>query len=54
MFFLDKTGVTHERVVYTLIDALGDIGGIIEIIMILLGILLLPISKHSFYLKASN
>ena len=54
MFYMDKTGISHMREVYTLIDALGDIGGIIEIIFIVFGSIFLPIARHSFYLKASR
>ena len=54
MFYLDETGLSHQREVYTIIDALGDLGGIIEITIIVFGIVFLPISRHSFYLKASR
>jgi hypothetical protein len=33
-------------------DILGDLGGVIEILMIVLGTFLYPISEHSFILKA--
>ena len=29
MFYMDETGISHYREVYTIIGALGDIGGII-------------------------
>lgn len=54
MFLMDETGYHHLREVYNSVDALGDIGGIIEIIFIVFGSLFLPISRHSFYLKASR
>ena len=54
MFYLDKQGISHRREVYTAIDALGDMGGIIEITLIAFGLVLLPISRHSFYLKAAR
>lgn len=54
MFYLDETGLSHQREVYTVIDALGDIGGIIEITFIVFGIVFLPVSRHSFYLRASR
>lgn len=53
MFFMDESGVSHKREVYTSIEALGDIGGIVEILFILVGTIFLPISRHSFYLHAS-
>lgn len=54
MFYLEESGVSHKREVYTSIEALGDIGGILEIIFILFGTIFLPISRHSFYLHASR
>lgn len=51
---MDEVGVHILREVYTAIDALGAIGGIIEIMLILFGFVFLPISSHSFYLKASR
>ena len=51
---MDEIGVSHKREVYAALNALGDIGGFIEITMIIFGIFLLPISRHSFYLRASR
>ena len=53
-FYLDEMGIESKREVYTLIDSLGDIGGIIQIIMIIFGAIILPISSHSYYLQASR
>lgn len=53
-FYMDERGVMHKREVYTLIDSLGDIGGIIEIFFILFGMIFLPISRHSYYLQAAR
>lgn len=33
-------------------DLLGDLGGVTEVIMIIFGFWIYPISEHSFYLKA--
>lgn len=54
MFYLDATGIDYLREVYNLIDALGDIGGIFQIVLIVFGCIFLPISRHSFYLRASR
>lgn len=54
MFYLDETGISHKREVYNFIEALSDIGGIIEIMLILFGLIFLPISRHSFYLHAAR
>ena len=51
---MDERGTSHKREVYTVIDALGDIGGILEIIFLMFGTIFLPISRHSFYLRASR
>ena len=44
----------HSREVYSLIDCLGDLGGLIEIIYYLSYFLLHPISYHSYILKATS
>ena len=49
---LKSQAVTHIRERYRIMDILGDLGGVIEIIMIVLGTVLYPISEHSFILKA--
>lgn len=46
--------MSYQREVYTGIDALGDIGGIIEITIIFFGFIFLPISRHSYYLRAAR
>lgn len=40
----------HERQVYGFIDLLGDLGGILEVIMVITGGLLMPISEHHYIL----
>ena len=52
--FLNEEGVKYTREVYTILDVLGDLGGIVEVIMIIFGFFLFPISEHSFYLKAAR
>jgi hypothetical protein len=54
MFYMDETGISHKREVYNLIEALSDIGGIIEVIFVLFGTIFLPLSRHSFYLHAAR
>ena len=49
---LKNDSITHVRETYRLIDILGDLGGVIEILMLVLGTFLFPISEHSFILKA--
>ena len=40
--------------IYNYFDLLGDLGGVTEIILLVFGFFLLPISKHSFILKATK
>ena len=44
----------HNRAVYGLIDILGDLGGVLEVIMVIMGGLLMPISEHHFTLQAAK
>ena len=44
----------HERSVYSLVDCLGDLGGLVEIIYFLTCVMLSPISYHSYILKATS
>ena len=52
--YLNEEGVNYTREVYHILDVLSDLGGIIEVIMIIFGFILFPISEHSFYLKAAR
>jgi hypothetical protein len=42
----------HTREVYNIIDLIGNLGGVFEIIVKVLGLFFLPISSHSFVMKA--
>ena len=42
----------HSRQVYSILDALGDYGGVEGVLIVLSALLLSPISTHSFYIKA--
>ena len=42
---------SHFRHSYDLIDVFSDIGGILEVIVLIFGFLVYPISKYSFYLE---
>lgn len=52
--FLNEEGVNYSRDVYNILGVLGDLGGIVEVLMIIFGFFLFPISEHSFYLKAAR
>lgn len=42
----------HQRKVYDILDLIGDLGGVFEICFQVLGFFILPISYHSFIIKA--
>lgn len=44
----------YERKIYNTIDLLGDLGGVIEIIMVAFGFIFYPISQHSFVIEATK
>ena len=46
--------VAHKRSTYDLVGLLGDMGGIQGILISLLGLLVVPISAHSFNIKAAR
>jgi hypothetical protein len=52
IYELDKVGLMHERTVYGFLSMIGDLGGVIEIIMLLFGFFMFPISEFSFNVKA--
>ena len=54
IWWLQQELVAHSRQVYSLLDLLGDLGGVTEVVMILFGFLLFAVSEHSFRLKASH
>lgn len=50
--WLDGIMVSHERRVYGYFDLLGELGGVMEVLVLFFGFFLFPISEHSFYLNA--
>lgn len=44
--------IVVERKIYSLLDLLGDMGGIMDIIIQVLGVFMFPLSEFSFILKA--
>ena len=51
-FFVDTLMISHSREVYNLMDLIGDLGGVLEVITFMFGIFLVPISEFSFVIKA--
>jgi len=37
-----------------LLDLLGDLGGVVEVLLVCFVIFISPISEHAFYIKAAN
>ena len=50
--FIDQESNIHTRKSYNLLDLIGDLGGVLEIVITLFGIFLCPVAEHSFILKA--
>lgn len=44
--------VLHRRESYIIFDVLGDLGGVLEILIYLFGMILLPISEYAFNMAA--
>ena len=52
IFFLSSISKMHERKVYSFLELIGDLGGVLEILLLIFGIFINPISEFSFYMKA--
>ena len=52
--FRDNQKVSHSRAIYSFLDLLGDLGGVTEIILLVFGAILFPVSYHSYITKAIN
>jgi len=50
--FMAETKLSHSRKAYGLLDLMGDMGGIIEVLTFGCSFFINPISEHSFILKA--
>ena len=42
----------HDREIYNLIALIGDLGGVMEVFIFVVGVLVYPINKHSFTIKS--
>ena len=52
-FDMSIHAIEHERTVYGVLDLFGDVGGILEIFVLLFGIFVFPYSEHSFKLSSA-
>lgn len=53
-FFMEGITVTHKRKIYDIVALLGDLGGVTEVIMIVLGCLLYPIAESSYNMMSTK
>jgi len=44
----------HTRYAYSILDVVGDLGGVNDLFVFMFGIILFSFSEHSFYVKAMN
>ena len=51
---LNSADETHNRSIYNFLDVLGDLGGLTECFMLVIGFFVNPISEHSFILQATK
>jgi hypothetical protein len=49
---MSKTELTHKREVYTFMNLIGDLGGVLELILGIMGLFLVPYNEHNFTLEA--
>ena len=46
--------IEHSRTVYNILDLLGDLGGLTEVFLLVVGYFINPIAEHNFTLKAAR
>ena len=51
---LSQIGSEHQRKIYGFFDLIGDLGGVLELILVLFGIVVSPIANYSFIMKAAD
>ena len=49
---LDEDIITHERHVYGFLEVIGDLGGVLEVVLAFFSWILIPVAEHKFILKA--
>ena len=54
VILLDQTGKIHTRKKYAFFDLLGDLGGVLEVILLAFGFVFNSIAYHSFLVQASK
>jgi len=51
---MSQIGKSHVRRVYGIFDLLGDLGGVLELIIVTVGFFVSKLSKFSFTMLAAN
>lgn len=51
-FSMHSLKSVHSRQVFNILDLLGDLGGILEIVLSIVGLFIVPISSFSYNMKA--
>ena len=46
--------MSHQRIQYSVFDALGDIGGVAEFIIAVFGVFFLPLSEFAFRISVAR
>lgn len=52
IFIFDQNAKNYLRIAYNFLNFIGDIAGIYDLIFVVVGFFIFPISKHSFFLSA--
>ena len=53
-FYLTDKIWTHKRKIYDIVAVLGDLGGVSEVITLIMGAFLFPISESSFNIMSTK
>jgi hypothetical protein len=48
---LDSKFEMHQREVFNILDLLGELGGVLEVITIIFFFIAAPVAEHSFYMQ---
>lgn len=46
--YYSQMGLRHRRKNYAMLDFIGELGGVFELLVVFFGFLMYPISRHSF------
>lgn len=54
VLFMENMGHDFHAKTFSILDTVGMIGGVFEVLLFLFGLLMFPLSEHSFYLNAGK